>query len=373
MSERFKAIRILFKSVVGTANVIVILLFIASAFSDRISPDRSVFFSYLGLGFPVFCVLNLCFVVYWLFLWEWRFVLVGLCSFLICRGPVTRYFPFHDRVDDIPKENVLKVLTYNVMGFGYKGHTEDAPNPIIRYIANSGADIVCLQEYAVGTSKNFLTNQKIANALMMYRYRSIIPIGTSGTLKFNIAVFSKYPISKSRKIKYDSSFNGSSIHELDIRGKKLTLINNHLESFKLTMEDRSHYSAFIKNLNSETLDGLRSSIEQKLGPAFRIRARQARAVAEEIKKIDTDYVLVCGDFNDTPISYAHRTIQGPLKDAYAASGCGVGVTYNENFFWFRIDNILHSANMKPINCTVDKVRYSDHYPLWCYLQLKEGD
>ena len=95
--------------------------------------------------------------------------------------------------------------------------------------------------------------------------------------------------------------------------------------------------------------------------------------AEEIKKIDTDYVLVCGDFNDTPISYAHRTIQGPLKDAYAASGRGVGVTYNENFFWFRIDNILHSANMKPINCTVDKVRYSDHYPLWCYLQLKEND
>ena len=94
MSERFKAIRILFKSVVGTANVIVILLFIASAFSDRISPDRSVFFSYLGLGFPVFCVLNLCFVVYWLFLWEWRFVLVGLCSFLICQGACNPLFPF---------------------------------------------------------------------------------------------------------------------------------------------------------------------------------------------------------------------------------------------------------------------------------------
>ena len=121
------------------------------------------------------------------------------------------------------------------------------------------------------------------------------------------------------------------------------------------MEDRSHYSAFIKNLNSETLDGLRSSIEQKLGPAFRIRARQARAVAEEIKKIDTDYVLVCGDFNDTPISYAHRTIQEFIERCRRA-GPGVGVTYNENFFWFRIDNILHSANMKPINCTVDKVR-----------------
>lgn len=369
MNVWFRAIRILFKSVVGTAHGMAILLLIASAFSDRISPDRSVLFSYLGLGFPVICLLNFCFLAYWLFLKEWRFLLVGLCSFLLCKGAVTLYFPFHNQVDEIPKENVLKVLTYNVMGFGYKGHTADSPNQTLRYIANSGADIVCLQEYAVGTSKNFLTNQKIADVLKMYRYRSIIPVGTSGALKFNIAVFSKYPISKSRKIKYESTFNGSAIHELDINGKKLTLINNHLESFKLTMEDRSHYSAFIKNLNSETLDGLKSSIEQKLGPAFLIRARQARAVAEEIKKTDSDYIVVCGDFNDTPISYAHRTIQGPLKDAYAASGRGVGITYNENFFWFRIDNILHSANIKSINCTVDKVHYSDHYPLWCYLQL----
>ena len=93
MSERFKAIRILFKSVVGTAHVIVVLLFIASAFSDRISPERSVLFSYLGLGFPVFCVLNFSFIVYWLFGCEWRFALVGLCSFLIAKGPVTRYMP----------------------------------------------------------------------------------------------------------------------------------------------------------------------------------------------------------------------------------------------------------------------------------------
>lgn len=370
MNEGFKAVKILFKSIFGIANVIVILLFIVSAFSDRVSPEKSVLFSYLGLGFPVFCTLNLLFVVYWLFLWEWRFVLVGLLSFLICQKPVRHYFPFHDRVEEIPKENVLKVLTYNVMGFGYKDHTGDSPNPIVQYIANSGADIVCLQEYAVGKSRNFLTMEKLDKAFSMYKYRSVIPVGTSGDLKFNVAVLSKYPLSKSRRIKYDSKFNGSSVHRVNIKGKTLTLVNNHLESFKLTTEDRSHYSAFIKNINSETFDGLRGSIEQKLGPAFRVRAKQAEAVAEEIRKADTDYILVCGDFNDTPISYAHRTIQGPLVDAFAASGRGMGVTYNENFFWFRIDNILHSSNMKPMNCTIDKIRYSDHYPMWCYLEMK---
>lgn len=371
MNEGLKALKILFKSVFGLTHVIIIVLFIASAFSDRISPEKNVLFSYLGLGFPVLCVMNVCFILYWLFLWEWRFVLIGLFSFLVCKGPIMRYLPFHNQVDDVPKENVLKVLTYNVMGFGYRNHTSEFPNPIVKYLAESKADIICLQEYAVGNSKKLLTNQKLFDALKMYPYHSVIILSPSGMLKFGIAVYSKYPILNSRRIKYDSAFNGSSMHVLDINGKKLTLVNNHLESFKLTTEDKGHYSAFIKNASSETFDGLRNSIERKLGPAFRMRAQQANIVAEAIKGIDTEYVLVCGDFNDTPISYAHRQIQGSLVDAYVASGRGLGITYNENFFWFRIDNILHSPNMKSINCTVDKIHYSDHYPMWCYLEMKE--
>lgn len=371
MSGQLKTLRLLFKSVFVLANLLVVALFIASAFSDRISPEKNILFSYLGLAFPVLCVLNLCFILYWLFLWEWRCVLIGLIAFLICWNPVSSYFPFHNRVDDVPKENVIKVLTYNVMGFGYRNHTKEFPNPIVKYIADSDADIVCLQEFAVGTSQKFLTTQKLRTALPMYRYHSATLISNSGSLKFGIAVFSKYPILNSKRIDYKSKFNGSSIHELDIKGKKVSLVNNHLESFKLTSEDKGRYSAFIKNINSETFDGVRGSLEQKLGTAFRLRSKQAEAVAEAIKNVKTDYVIVCGDFNDTPVSYAHRVIQGPLKDAYTESGRGYGVSYNENFFWFRIDNILHSSNMKSMNCTIDKVRYSDHYPMWCYLEFED--
>ena len=160
MKSWFNVIRLLFRSVVGTINGIVIILFILSAFSDRISPETSVLFSYLGLGFPVFCVLNLCFIIYWIFVWEWRFVLVCLCSFFLCKNAVTRYFPYNEKEEVTSNEQVLKVLTYNVMGFGYKDHSVKKPNPIIEYIAKSGADIVCLQEYIVGTSKKYLTNKK---------------------------------------------------------------------------------------------------------------------------------------------------------------------------------------------------------------------
>ena len=227
-----------------------------------------------------------------------------------------------------------------------------------------------MQEYATAKSEKSLTASKIYDALSMYPYRSVFYQSSTKFQSFGIAVFSKYPLSNSRMVKYDSDYNGSSVHEVNIKGKKLTLINNHLESFKLTMEDRTRYSSLIKSFSSDGLGDLKGAFEQKLGPAFRIRAKQAEAVSEEIKNAKGDYVLVCGDFNDTPISYAHRTIQGDLTDAFAESGRGMGITYNQNFFWFRIDNILHSPNMTSMNCSVDKVAYSDHYPLWCYLKLE---
>ena len=54
----------------------------------------------------------------------------------------------------------------------------------------------------------------------MYPYRSVIPINKTSYADYGIAVFSKYPISNSRKIKYKSDSNASSIHELNVNGKE---------------------------------------------------------------------------------------------------------------------------------------------------------
>ena len=240
-----KFFRIIFQSFFLTVHVVVVILFLLAAYSDRISPETFTLGAYLGLGFPIFCILNLCLTAYWLFTQEWRFIGIGLLSFLLCWGQVKLYLPIHSRTDDIPQENTIKLLTYNIMAFGYKPHTEETPNPTIEYIAQSGADIVCLQEYAEDTQSKYLTKKKIYRELDMYPYRSVIYLNRTGRLRFGIALFSKYPIEKSRRIKYDSKYNGSAIYTIRIGDKKLTLVNNHLESFKLTSEDRSKYASFI--------------------------------------------------------------------------------------------------------------------------------
>lgn len=86
--------------------------------------------------------------------------------------------------------------------------------------------------------------------------------------------------------------------------------------------------------------------------------------------MNTHGIIICGDFNDTPISYAYNRMKKGLKDAYVSTAFGPGITYYEDFFLFRIDHIMYSDNIKAYQAGRDKVKYSDHYPLKTYLKLE---
>jgi endonuclease/exonuclease/phosphatase family metal-dependent hydrolase len=362
----------LFHSFFASLNIILAIFLVASAYSDMISPEKHLSFAYLGLAFPVLLLVNVCFLIYWILLKKWLPTFILSVFFIACGAPILRYCPFHIKTNVLPRENVVKILSYNVMSFAYKGHTKKTPNKIIQYIAESDADIVCLQEYMVSSRPNLMSSEKVAEALPMYPYIAEIIFSSpeNKRYQYGLAVLSKFPITKSRRITFPSAYNGASIHEIIIKDKKIILVNNHLESFKLTAEDRSKYSDMIAHASLETFDELRGSIQQKLGYAFRIRAKQAETIAGEIRKANGNRIIACGDFNDTPISYAHRTLQGSLSDAYVESGFGMGISYNQNFFLFRIDHILYSPDMEAYNCKVDtRVNLSDHYPIYCYLKI----
>jgi len=369
----YKLIKWFLYSFFGALTLVFALFMVISAYSDFISPEKNVFFAYTGLFFPFLLLINLIFLIYWIIMKKWLVSLFLLATFAICWKPITVFCPFHSKTKELPQEELVKVLSYNVMSFAYKDHTKKEPNKIIQFIAESEADIVCLQEYMVSARPNLMSSQAVADALPMYPYVAELFFSTpdSKSYKYGLALLSKFPILSSRKLSLLSSpYNGAAIHEINVRGKKVIIVNNHLESFKLTAEDRSKYSDMITHVSFELFDELRGAIRQKLGQAFRIRAKQAEKIADEIRHVNGNYTIVCGDFNDTPLSYARRTILGPLIDAYAVSGFGPGISYNQNFFYFRIDHIFHSINMESFNCHVDtRIKLSDHYPIYCYMKL----
>lgn len=341
-------------------------LLLFTAYSPHIQPVTHPVLSCLGLTFPIFLVINGCFLVFWLVIQRYKSALLPLLGFLLCYSQIRTYLPINFHTDSLPEES-FKLLSYNIMGFD--GATkQDGKNPILTYLKESDADILCLQEYATVESRHHLSQKDVERELAAYPHHRIHTVGSGKGHTNKIACYSKFPILSARVLDYPSEYNGSVIYEVKIGEDTVTLINNHLESNKLTKADKVVYEAMLKSPEKEKVkSGLRLLI-RKLAEASAIRAPQADSIANDITSSPHSHIIVCGDFNDTPISYAHQTIAQDLDDAFTESGRGLGISYNQNKFYFRIDNILISKNLRALNCTVDRsIKESDHYPIWCYI------
>lgn len=360
-----------FQSFALGVNIVTLLLLLSSFLSWTVSPATTLIFAYLGLAFPFILTINLLILVFWCILSKWKIVLFNIVILAVCYNPITSYFPINV-FSSTPPQGSIKVLSYNVRCFNWELDKKwRSDMPMVQYLKSVDADIICMQEYVVSTSDKHASSRNLQKVLEVYPYYSVTPLRPSnGRYEYGLACFSKYPIKETRSIPIETSDNGVTLYKIDVNGKIITVINNHLESNRLTSADKKLYKDFFKVRDSNKLDEVTQSLDNKLGSAFRKRAPQVNMVARYVKEQTTDAVIVCGDFNDSPISYSYNTIKDDLSDAYAETGFGSGITYHESHFWFRIDFIMHSKNLKAYKCTVDKVNFSDHYPVWTYLHFK---
>lgn len=361
-------------TIFGT-NIVALLLLIASSFAWTISPNEHVIFSYLGLFFPFILAANIAYLIFWIITFNWKLLLISLIALLFCYKPICTYFPFHIKTKEVPK-GCIKFLTYNVRAFnGYAKGEDGEINPIFKFIRDSKADIVCIQEFVAMRNQDghMATKAELKKILEHYPYQSVVGLAASNKFSiYGLACYSKYPIIKTIKIPFSgNTYNGSAIFRIKINDKIVSVINNHLESNKITTQDKQLYKQFLDDKNSEMIGSIAHNIRNRLGVAYRLRASQVDSVATYIakEKDQTDAMIVCGDFNDTPISYAYHHMKQGLYDSYAETGRGPGITYHENHFLFRIDNIFHDNNFKAYNAQVVKIPYSDHYPLTTYLKF----
>ncbi len=149
-----------------------------------------------------------------------------------------------------------------------------------------------------------------------------------------------------------------------IREDTVRIVNLHLQSYHI---DPSQYSKINFQRISEE-DDIRKmkKMGSKFKQAFIKRAVQARRIREFIDNSPYN-VIVCGDFNDTPVSYAYRTVKGNLNDAFIQSGKGFGRTYIGELPSFRIDYIFHSDGFSSYNFQSEEFAFSDHLPVSCSL------
>ena len=179
-------------------------------------------------------------------------------------------------------------------------------------------------------------------------------------------IYSKYPIVKQQELRLSDKCYAL-IADIEYQNDTFRLFNIHLESNHFARHEYDIFNSPESGLTEETSDQVLSLIG-KLARYSRLRNLQVNRISELIKK-SPHPVLVCGDFNDTPLSYSYHKLAKNMKDAFVEQGKGYGNTYNGKLPAMRIDYILSDTLFQIHQFNIGKIDMSDHYPVIGRLSL----
>lgn len=361
----FRLMRTLLHILLLAVNAVVVAALLLAAFAGYVSPTISIVPSLLGLGFEWIVLVNILMCIVWLLTSKRRYVLVSGIALLITVIPIKRTFNLTSHhSEQITQSHHIKVLTYNTLRLGKRRPADQ--NDVLQYIKNSKADIVFLQEYEESCNNKFLQKEAITRTLADYPYHFTQFRINDKTRRFGVAIFSKYKLYNFKNIDYESTYNGAFSCDALVGDDILHLVCVHLESNQLTGKELDQPVEDAKN-NSSDVTASTKNIIDKMRKAYALRLIQADIIAKDVLQSKHKTIL-CGDFNDVPVSYTYHRISKHLHDAFAEAGPrGFGHTFKRKWLHVRIDYILHSDNMKAYNLHVDKNDGSDHFPVSCII------
>lgn len=362
-------------------NILAAVSLVLAYLSMYISPEKYWQFAFFGLAYPFILLGNICFIAFWL-IRNPKKMAISLLIIIIGYGNIGKHLQFSSKA--LPKDTsgFIKVMSYNVKLFDLYNYNKNwtynytGRNEIFQYLRQETPDIVAFQEYFHDSNNNFTTRDSIKKILGTNYYHDYFPYMNKNH-HYGIATFSKYPIVQKGEVIFSNDTHNSAIFsDIKINKDTVRVYNAHLQSIKLNKEDfifsasKNKIKDNVESLGNEFANDSKM-ILTKLKLAFVNRAHQAEMIKEHMN--NSPYpIIVCGDFNDSPGSYATRVISKKLKDAFVVSGKGFGKTYNGKMPSFRIDYILHDKSFISRGFKTDySILSSDHFPIYTYLKKKK--
>jgi len=269
----------------------------------------------------------------------------------------------------------LVIMSYNVGHFreaeriGIKA--DDCSDGILRLITEEQPDILCLQEYhSSDRGRGGVTDRLFRDCGMQQGYFQ--RIGGGGTdSRSGMAIFSRHPIVLRRFVPFPGSISITScqLADLKIGRDTVRVINFHLQSNLIEKSELAEIEAFSQDPKTEKTGSVRAVLA-KIRQAARLRTRQAEHIGRLVRESPHPVVL-CGDLNDLPASYAYWQARAHLQDAYMEGGQLLGTTFAGGFPSFRIDHMFVDPSIEVTRHRVIRQRFSDHFPVVCSARLRK--
>jgi endonuclease/exonuclease/phosphatase family metal-dependent hydrolase len=274
----------------------------------------------------------------------------------------------------------LRLLSANVRIFNVYPQLRKldptAPAKAIAWLAASPADVLCLQEFyqePAGTHSRDGELYRVADHLgpgsSRHGFVSKSLVNGAGA-EFGLAIFSRYPIVGRGEISFGRLTQNHAMW-VDVagpgRGDTVRIFNTHLQSMSLDEGDIVAAGSSRTGFEQKGRGLLRRFVR---GAAA--RAWQADTLVANIRRSPYP-VLLAGDLNDLPYSYAYSQLASELQNAWATVGFGPGNTYHGRLPpLLRIDQQFAGPRWQVLGCRVHtEIPYADHYPVEAVYRLKK--
>lgn len=330
---------------VGVITLVVVALFLTTLFVPSLDPRQHGEVSTLGLVAPIIYAMQAALTLYWIVRWRPFIAVVMVFVSLLGVFQLSLFYKLElRRVYSEPNlkprydKKALKVMSYNVRSF-IDDNRERQLDSIVKIIKAVNPDILCIQE--MGFSD-------IADSLL----EPLKPMPHSlSRVNLSPAIYSRYPIIRASRMDTLKNFVWADIVIKKDKNNEDTIrvFNNHLHSTAIRRDD-SNYIENHEYLEGDSLGKVHSMVK-RLTENNRVRAEQADTLAALVAASPYP-VIVCGDFNDTPVSYTYRTVARKLNDPYRKVGRGYSHTYRGFFDMLRIDYIFYSDEFEALSYEV---------------------
>ena len=364
------------KSFFIVVNITAAILFLLGCYGYLLNPKYFWPIGFLTLTAFYFLLILIAFIIFWLFIKPKR-ALISAVAILLAFKPISNIVSFH-LSNPFTKEkpaNALRILTWNVAQFNVmeeKKHP-DIKSRMLSTINEYQPDIACFQEMVAedstvkdhGHMDEFLQQLDFKNYFYSYNSKEDF----WGYAHFGIIIFSKYPIINKQTVSFYPNDYNSIFQYVDVVKEEDTIrvFNVHLQSLRFSKEN-------LKYIEKPTVEDENKALKEskniiaKFKKGFLKRQVQADRIRAEIEKSPYP-VIVTGDFNDVPNSYAYHTIGNNMNNAFVEKGSGLGRTFSGISPVLRIDNIFVDTKMDVLQFNLVKKKLSDHFPIMADVEM----
>ncbi|MDJ0365668.1 endonuclease/exonuclease/phosphatase family protein [Hymenobacter sp. H14-R3] len=370
-------------------TLLVLVGLLLSVAAERVPAGQLALAPLLALTVPLWLALTGLLALGW-GLRGRRIALLPLAALALAWPQVQRGLPLHltvnnkqlaDNQESVVKNqktNTLRLLSANVRIFNVYAHLRKAdptaPARAMAWLAASPADVLCLQEFyqePAGTRTADGDLFRVADKLGPQRGRQVFvskSLTNSAGAEFGLAIFSRLPIVGRGEIAFGRLSQNHAMW-VDVAGPgrrdTVRVFNVHLQS--MSMDENDIVAAGTSKA------GLQRKGRGLLGRFVRgaaARAWQADTLLAHIQRSPYP-VLLAGDLNDLPYSYAYNRLAGPLQNAWATVGFGPGNTYHGHLPpLLRIDQQFAGPQWRVLACRIHtEILYSDHFPVEALYEL----